>query len=387
MKWIAKTLTGLESVLAEELESLGATEVEPITRAVAFEATNKVMFRANLESRLALKIMKPLFEYTALNIDEYYNELYRYPWPKEFGNAKTFIVQVTTSSQVFYHSKFMILKTKDAIVDHFRRHLGFRPNIDKDDPDIRIEVHIRKNHVSVYLDTTGKSLHYRGYRTEKHPAPLSEVLAAGMIKLSGWDMKTPFYDGMCGSGTLLTEAAWMAMNYPPGLNRTEFAFMRLPRFKKMEWEQTVRQAKARIKPLEVEMHGSDVEGYAIKITGRHLNNAGVEGVTLKKTNFFHLEPKPPIHLMLNPPYGERLTHQDIHEFYAQIGTHLKHNLGGAKVWIISSELSAMQHIGLRPFRKFNLLNGALECKFQGYELFEGKLKTYKAENAANDQEE
>ncbi|MEM6726440.1 MAG: THUMP domain-containing protein [Bacteroidota bacterium] len=278
MKWIAKTLFGLEEVLAEELTELGVREVEPLNRAVAFEGDDISMFRVNLESRLTLKVLKPLFEYQALNIDEYYHALYKHAWTREFGRAKTFAVQVTTSSKVFYHSKFMILKTKDAIVDHFRRHLGFRPNIDKDNPDIRIEIHIRRNHVSVYLDTTGKSLHYRGYRTEKHAAPLNEVLAAGMIKLSGWDQQTPFYDGMCGSGTLLTEAAWMATNRPPALDREEFAFMKLPRFKKFDWDHTVRQAEKRIKPLEVEIQGSDVEGYAMKISGQHLKNAGVEGV-------------------------------------------------------------------------------------------------------------
>ena len=345
-KMVAKTMMGLEEVLADELRALGAENVECINRAVTFEGTMATLYRANYTCRTALAILKPFAEFEANNEQELYDKVYQIKWEKILDVDCTFMIDSTTSGEIFTHSYFAALKTKDAIVDRFRRNFGQRPSIDTENADYKFNLHIRDNQVTLLLNSSGDSLHKRGYRQSVGIAPINEVLAAGMIKLTGWNCDSNFYDPMCGSGTLLIEAAMMANNIPAQYYRGDrFAFKRWKEFNLGEWK-SIKEHK-------------DV----MLFNGSFEDQDPPEGRTL---------------IVTNPPYGERIKIEDLNAMYEQLGDTFKKKYGqDCDVWLITSDFDAMKHIGLKPSKKIPLLNGQLDCRFLHFELYEGSKKASK----------
>jgi putative N6-adenine-specific DNA methylase len=374
LKLILKTLQGLESVLAEEVQALGGSAVKILKRAVACEGDLRLLYRANLELRTALRVLMPVAEFRARTPEELYQKMYRIEWSDYLTVDKTFAIDAVTKSEIFTHSKYAALKAKDAIADHFRDRTGKRPDVNVDYPHLRIHLHINADACSVALDSSGDSLHQRGYRANSVEAPLNEVLAAGMILHAGWQGERSFVDPMCGSGTLLIEAAMLAKKMPPQLHRQSFGFMTWHNFNARLWEDVVDKAQAQIQPLNCKILGFDKDPKAVRISGQNIFSAHLErqGILVEKQAFEKLvPPAPPGFLMMNPPYDERLKEEDITGFYKMIGDRLKQAFAGYEAWIISSNMEALKHLGLKPDKKLNLYNGALECKLQQYELYAG----------------
>jgi putative N6-adenine-specific DNA methylase len=373
---IATTQFGLEGVLAAELNELGANDIEILSRAVKFRGDLALLYKCNLYLRTALKVLKPISTFDALNDQELYNGVKKIDWSEFLTTDQTFAIDGTTSGEVFTHSKFVALKSKDAIADQFREIDGIRPSIDVDNPDLQINIHIAEIACSVSIDSTGLPLSKRGYRLEQIFAPISEVLAAGIILLSGWDKKSNFFDPMCGSGTFSIEAALIAQNIPNGRLR-HFAFEKWKDFDAELWELIKTGADSKIKLFTGKIFASDIEKRAVEIAVQNARRAGVEDlITFKNSDFLAstLEDEPGI-IVLNPPYGERLQNDDIVGFYQEIGTRLKHFYNGCDAWIISANLEALKFIGLKPSRKIKLYNGQLECKLHKYELYRGSKRT------------
>jgi len=378
---IATTQFGLEGVLAAELNELGANDIEILSRAVKFRGDLNLLYKCNLYLRTALKILKPIATFEALNELDLYNKVKKIDWSEFLTTDQTFAIDGTTSGEVFTHSKFVALKSKDAIVDQFREIDGIRPSINVDDPDLQINIHISEVACSVSIDSTGLPLSKRGYRLEQIFAPISEVLAAGIILLSGWDKKSNFYDPMCGSGTFSIEAALIAQNIPNGRLR-HFAFEKWKDFDAVQWELIKKDSESNIKPFEGKIFASDIEKRAVEIAIQNARRAGVEAlINFKNSDFLSSTPEgDPGVVVLNPPYGERLQSDDIVEFYREIGTRLKHFYNGSDAWIISANLEALKFIGLKPSRKIKLYNGQLECKLNKYELYRGSKRAANEDN-------
>lgn len=376
MKFIAKTLHGLENVLARELLFLGAGEVERINRAVSFSGDMELLYKANLHLRTALRIIQPVHHFEAYNEDRLYTEVYNFDWFPFLKINQTFAIDATVSSDRFRHSKYVALKTKDAIVDQFRKRIGRRPSIDTENPDVRINIHVFKTSFTISLDSSGDSLHKRGYRMRAHPAPLNEVLAAGMIKLSGWTPDQVLVDPMCGSGTLLIEAAMQARNIPPAPRNRRFGFQNWKNYDPDLWKKLLSDSRDQIKEPDLQIMGFDQEQYALDITKESLLKFRLERfVSLRKRNFFKMDPPAEAGIIVtNPPYGERIGTGDMEAFYERIGDHLKQNWTGWEAWIISSNMEALKRFGLRPSKKLVLFNGPLECKFQQFEMYSGSRK-------------
>ena len=372
---IATTQFGLEGVLAAELNELGANDIEILSRAVKFRGDLNLLYKCNLYLRTALKILKPIATFEALNEQDLYNKVKKIDWSEFLTTDQTFAIDGTTSGEVFTHSKFVALKSKDAIVDQFREIDGIRPSINVDDPDLQINIHISEVACSVSIDSTGLPLSKRGYRLEQIFAPISEVLAAGIILLSGWDKKSNFFDPMCGSGTFSIEAALIARNIPNGRLR-HFAFEKWKDFDAEQWEQIKKDSESNIRPFEGKIFASDIEKRAVEIAIQNARRAGVEElISFKNSDFLSSTPEgDPGVVVLNPPYGERLQSDDIVEFYREIGTRLKHFYNGSDAWIISANLDALKFIGLKPSRKIKLYNGQLECRLNKFELYRGSKK-------------
>ena len=376
MKFIAKTLFGLEDLLVQEIESLGGQNVIKLNRAVSFEGDLECLYKVNYLSRLALRVVKPILEFTAHNETVFYKRIKRYDWTKLFSPHQTFCIDSTVKSHFFRHSKYVALKTKDAIVDLFRlKHNGVRPSIDTRNPDFRINVHCFEKDFTISLDSSGESLHKRGYRQSNRQAPLNEVLAAGMIMLTGWDKKTTFYDPMCGSGTLITEAYSYAHNIPPRKNRNSYAFMKWADFDRRLWNSIVADNKVDHISAFPKFFATDIDRRQIAETRRLFDDLELDNINLSRKNFINsLPPKTNGIIVCNPPYGERLNDGEVIELYQSIGDTLKTNYAGWEAWFISSNKSALKRIGLRPSKKISLFNGSLECKFQKYEMYEGSKK-------------
>lgn len=380
MKLIAKTFHGLEEVLAEELVGLRATNVEPIRRAVAFEGDLSVLYQANLKCRTALRILKPIFSFEATHEKQLYKGIYEHDWEQYLAVDKTFSIDTAVQSDHFNHSKYVAYKVKDAIADQFMAKQNKRPDVDVIDPDLKINVHINKDTVSVSLDSTGESLHRRGYRDQAHIAPINEALAAGMILLSGWDPKTTFVDPMCGSGTLLLEAAMIACNIPPAINRKHFTFMNWSNFDSKLWNKIKADSEVKSFP-DYKIYGSDIMRNNMEEIEQVFSKIDfVQEVRLKRKPFEQLEaPSSEGVIMMNPPYGERIQLDDAIEMYKMIGDQLKTNFTGYEAWVISSNLQAIKRVGLKPSKKIVLFNGALECKFVNFSLYKGTKKINKEE--------
>ncbi|MFN7118232.1 MAG: class I SAM-dependent RNA methyltransferase [Saprospiraceae bacterium] len=378
MKIIIKTLQGLENVLAAEVNHIGAAKVKILKRAVECEGDLRVLYRANLELRTALRVLVPIAEFRAKSPEELYQKIYRIEWADYLTVDRTFAIDAVTKSEIFTHSKYAALKTKDAVADYFRDRTGKRPDVNVDYPNLRINLHINKDECSVALDSSGDSLHKRGYRANTVEAPINEVLAAGMLLLSGWRGERTFVDPMCGSGTLLIEAAMLAKNMPPQLYKDSLGFMKWKNYDARLWEDVIEKAKSVIKPLTCKVLGFDKDMKAVRITAQNIFSAHLEGqgIQVEKQSFEKLlPPDPPGLLMTNPPYDERLKEADIQAFYKMIGDRLKQAFTGYEAWLISSNMDALKHLGLKPAQKLTLYNGALECKFQQYELYEGSRRS------------
>ncbi len=378
---VAKTMTGLEEVLANELEQIGATEIEISNRAVSFKGDTAVMYKANYWCRTALHILKPIANFYIRREEDLYKKIYDIPWEEYLDENGTLAVDAVVNASVMNHSHYAALKTKDAIVDRFRDLTGSRPGVDTENPDVRINIHLFKNLCNVSIDSSGYSLHKRGYRIKTGAAPISEVLAAGMILLSGWDKKCNFIDPMCGSGTIVCEAALIANNIPPGYYRKAFGFQKWKDFDNVLWEQIKTDALSDQYEFEYEIVGSDISRESIEIA---LENA--KSARLHKDITFHVgsfaEQIPPEGggvMVTNPPYGERIVPEDIVKLYQEIGDGLKKNYKGYNAWIISSDMNALKFIGLRPTRKIALFNGPLECRLVKFEIYEGSKRTHKYE--------
>ena len=380
---VAQTFKGLEEVLAQELIELGANEVQLERRAVSFRGDKALLYRANFCLRTALRVLVPIATFKAKDTDALYEQLKKLSWGDYMTADSTFAIDATVYSESFRNSRFVTYLVKDAIADYWIERAHKRPNVDVENPDLRLNVHIAKEQVTVSLDSSGDSLHKRGYRVATTEAPISEVLAAGMLLLAGWKGQSDFYDPMCGSGTLLIEAALIARNIAPGVFRKEFGFERWPDFDADLWNDIYNDDSAE-REFDHKIYGSDASFYAIQQATKNVKAAGVQkDVALKQVRIEELKD---LHtdgalVMLNPPYGERLaSNKDMEDLYGKIGTALKHQFTGATAWIISSNAAAMKCIGLKPTRKLHLLNGELDCQFNQYELFQGKRSEARSEH-------
>lgn len=374
MKLIAKTLHGLENILADEIKEMGGEHIEVMKRAVSFKGSSRLIYRSNYELRTAIRILRPILEFDAKDDEKLYREIQKYDWSYHFNVDQTFAVDATVYGDYFNHSKYVALKTKDAIVDQFRKKLGKRPDVDVEDPYLRVNVHISHSKASVSLDTSGFSLYKRGYKRGLFAAPLNEVLAAGMLKMINWNADIPLVDLMCGSGTFLMEAAMLGQNIPAGYHIKEFAFMKWDHFQKDLWNEVKEEAEAKIDLRPLKLFGNDISERAIRDTTRTVNgNNYSRQIELSNSDFRECQaPYERGIVISNPPYGERLNDQNISELYKSLGDHLKNEFKGYDAWVISSNIQALKSFGLRPSKKMVLFNGQLECKFQKFELFSGR---------------
>ncbi|MDG1064482.1 MAG: THUMP domain-containing protein [Flavobacteriaceae bacterium] len=382
-RMIAKTLYGFEPLLEKELRDLGASSVEKGVRHVSFMGDTGFMYKANLCCRTAIKILKPIHTFNVFKEEDLYQKIYDCPWEEHLTFDGTLAVDATVFSKYFTHSQYVALKTKDAIVDRFRDQFGERPNVDLQRPDLRINIHIDRNICTVSLDSSGESLHKRGYKSEVTLAPINEVLAAGLILSSGWHGQCDFLDPMCGSGTIVTEAAMIAANIPPNLNRDRFGFETWNDFEVDLFEVIEASALKRIREVTHKIYGSDKDPAAIAKSRINVAGANLqEFIELDAQDFFQSKKRGNdyLHIVFNPPYDERLSLDDVAHFYGQIGTTLKHGYPGAQAWMITSNMEALKCVGLRPSQKLKVYNGKLESRFVKYELYQGSKKQKNSEH-------
>ncbi|WP_091838877.1 class I SAM-dependent RNA methyltransferase [Prevotella sp. ne3005] len=377
---IAKTFMGLEPVLAKELTQMGAKDVEIGRRMVSFTGDKEMMYRANFQLHTAIRILKPIRHFKAKSADDVYEEIKKIDWTEYLGTEKTFTVDSVVFSEEFRHSKFVSYKVKDAIVDQFREKTGKRPNISVANPDIRLNMHIADDKCTLSLDSSGESLHRRGYRQESVEAPLNEVLAAGMILLSGWQGDTDFIDPMCGSGTLLIEAALIAKNMAPGLFRKEYAFEKWPDFD-AELFDAIYNDESLERDFNHKIYGYDIDMKAVNTARMNVKAAGLSDViSVEQQDFKEFtQPQNKSIMITNPPYGERISTPDLMGTYKMIGERLKHQFKGNDAWVLSYREECFDQIGLKPSIKIPLYNGSLECEFRKYQMFDGKLKDFRSE--------
>lgn len=372
-KLTAKTLFGFEDLLATELKNLGALNIQKGQRMVSFEGDDGFMYKANLACRTAIKILKPIYHFKANDEKSLYDGIMKYDWVDLFDVDKTFAIDATVFSDDFSHSKYVALLSKDAIVDQFRNAFNRRPNVDTEDPDVRINIHIHMNDVTVSLDSSGNSLHQRGYRTQTNEAPINEVLAAGLLMLSGWTGQCDFLDPMCGSGTILIEAGMIACNIPANIHRKGFAFEKWQDFDATLYEKIKENLLKKTKEFEFSILGFDIDFQTMKKAKININQAYLEDyIDVEKQDFFtsSKDSDKPLHIFFNPPYNERIS-INTEDFYKEIGNTLKRNYAGTNAWLITSNYDALKSVGLRPTAKIKTFNGALEARLVHYELYDG----------------
>lgn len=385
---IAKTFMGLEDILAQELVELGANNVEKGRRMVAFTGDKALMYRANFSLRTAIRILKPIKHFRAKSADQVYDHIKEIDWSKYIGEGKTFSVDSVVYSEEFSNSRFVTYKVKDAIVDQFRERTGKRPNISVADADVRLNIHISEDKATVSLDSSGDSLHRRGYRQEAVEAPLNEVLAAGMILMTGWKGETDFIDPMCGSGTIAIEAALIARNIAPGVFRKQYAFEKWPDFDAALFDE-IYNDDSREREFEHHIYGYDIDYLAVNMSKANVKAAGLSAdITIEQQDFkdFKGHGEKAI-IVTNPPYGERISTPNLLETYKMIGERLKHAFKEGEAWILSYREECFQQIGLKPSVKIPLYNGSLECEYRKYSIFDGKLKNFREEGGVVKTEE
>jgi len=377
---IAKTFMGLEPVLAKELTQLGANNVKIGRRMVSFTGDKEIMYRANFQLHTAIRILKPIARFQAKSADDVYAEIQKIDWSLYIEKGKTFSVDSVVYSEEFRNSRFVTYKVKDAIVDQIREHTGDRPNISVSNPDIRLNIHIAEKDCTLSLDSSGDSLHRRGYRQESVEAPLNEVLAAGMILMSGWQGETDFIDPMCGSGTLPIEAALIARNISPGVYRKGYAFERWLDFDQDLFDK-IYNDDSQEREFFHHIYGYDVDMKAVNTARLNVRASGLsEHITIKQVDFKKFtQPLTKSIIITNPPYGERISTPNLLSTYKMIGERLKHQFLGNDAWILSYREECFDQIGLKPSIKIPVYNGSLECEFRKYSLFNGKLKIFRSE--------
>ncbi|MCQ2113533.1 MAG: THUMP domain-containing protein [Bacteroidaceae bacterium] len=391
---IAKTFMGLEPVLAQELNALGAKDVQEGRRMVSFSGDKEMMYRANFSLHTAIRILKPIKTFKVTSADEVYEEIKKIDWgtyliqDRQSSSLGSFAVDAVVYGDEFRHSKYVAYKVKDAICDQFREKLGKRPNISVDNPDLRIHIHIAEDEATLCLDSSGESLHKRGYRQAQVEAPLNEVLAAGMIMLTGWKGDCDFIDPMCGSGTILIEAALIALNMSPGLFRKEYAFEKWPDFDRDLFEK-IYNDDSQEREFNHKIYGYDIDMTAVQKAIANVRSAGLtEHISVEQKDFKDFEyngrQQNSKHCVLvtNPPYGERISTQNLLNTYKMIGERFKHQFMGCDAWVLSYREDCFGQIGLRPSIKFPLYNGSLECMFNKYQIFDGKLKKFRQEGGS-----
>ena len=378
---VAKTFHGLEEILAKELTELGASNIEIGNRMVAFTGDKALMYKANFCLRTAIRILKPIKHFKANTADEVYDNIKSIAWENYLDNTKSFAVDAVVFSNEFRHSKFVAYKVKDAIVDYFRDTTGERPSVRINNPDVLLNIHIAEDRCTLSLDSSGESLHRRGYRQEAVEAPLNEVLAAGMILMTGWKGECDLIDPMCGSGTIPIEAALIARNIAPGVFRKEFAFEKWVDFDQDLFD-SIYNDDSQEREFNHKIYGYDNNPKANEIAVRNVKAAGLsKEIELKLQPFQQFEqPKEKSIIITNPPYGERISTDDLLGLYKMIGERLKHAFAGNDAWILSYRDECFDQIGLKPSVKIELYNGALECQFRKYQLFDGKYKAFRQEN-------
>lgn len=379
---LAKTFKGLEEVLAGELVQLGANNVQIERRAVSFTGDKRMLYTANFCLRTASRVLVPIVTFKAKNTDDIYLQVKQLDWSQYMTAKTTFQIDATVYSDLFRHSQFVTYRVKDAIVDWWMEHEGKRPSVQLTNPDVYLNVHIAGDTVTLSLDSSGESLHKRGYRVANTQAPINEALAAGMLLLAGWNGQGDFYDPMCGSGTLLIEAALIARNIAPGIYRKGFAFEKWANFDADLFED-ISSDDSRERDFQHKIYGSDAGFYAVQAANKNIQSAHlqrdieVKQIRIQELKLAEKNTEGAL-IMINPPYGERLAQdRDVLRLYQDMGTTLKHQFSGATAWIISSNEEALKCIGLRPAKKIHLVNGDLECLFNKYELFKGDRKTWK----------
>ncbi|MFN8237025.1 MAG: THUMP domain-containing protein [Chitinophagales bacterium] len=379
-KIICKTFQGLEQVLADELAGLQAKNIEIIKRAVVCDYDVELLYRCNLELRTCLKVLVPLFEFDSSSPEDLYAFGIRLPWEDYMDITHSFAIDFTIQSDFFKHTQFASLKLKDAICDRFRKYNDDRrPDVNTEKPDILFNLHISRDKVTISLDSSGTSLHQRGNRVEQTIAPINEVLAAGLILLSKWDRQSHFVDAMCGSGTIVIEAASMAINKAPNLDRDYFCFKNWKNYKEALYKKTVVQLKSKQTDFPFKIIGSDNNKKSVFIAQNNVRKAGFSNlIEIREASIQKMIP--PMGkgtLIINPPYGERMQTYEIDRLYKQIGDAFKQHFTGYTCGIISNNMEGLKLIGLKPMRKFPVINGKLDCLFCLYEIYEGSKRTPK----------
>ncbi|KPH13492.1 class I SAM-dependent RNA methyltransferase [Chryseobacterium sp. ERMR1:04] len=376
-----KTFFGLEPILAEEIKKLGGRNVEIKNRAVNCEGDLGFLYKINYSSRTALKILVPILEFKAFNQHQFYDKLFKVDWEQFMDVDQSFAIDSTVNSDTFKHSQFVTLKMKDAIVDYFQEKVKKRPNVEAKSPEIKFHLHIDRELVTISLDSSGDALFKRGYRKEQGEAPINEVLASGMLQLAGWDGKGNFLDPMCGSGTLLIEAAMIALDLPAQIFRKRFAFQNWQNYDSELFARIKEVRIGRIKEFTGKIVGYDIDGRMLSAAITNIEAAEMEDIIeVKRQDFFDTKKELfPLLMVFNPPYDERISIND-DDFYKKIGDTFKTHYPNTLAWLISSDLEAVKKIGLRPSRKIKLFNGKLETRFLQYEMYEGTKKIHKLEN-------
>ncbi|UJH67954.1 class I SAM-dependent RNA methyltransferase [Allomuricauda sp. SCSIO 65647] len=375
-KMLAKTLYGFEPILAKELRNLGAGHVKEGVRNVTFEGDTGFLYKANLNLRTALRILRPLATFKVFNEKQLYRQVHQIDWPSIFDIDKTFAIDTTMHSEIFKNSMFVSLKAKDALVDRFRKEVRKRPNVNSHDPDLRINIHLQENNCTVSLDSSGHSLHQRGYRIATNIAPINEVLAAGLLLMSGWDGRTHFLDPMCGSGTFMIEAAMIACNIPANVNRESFAFQHWLDFDETLYHKIIAASLNRTREFHYKILGYDKAPSAVRKAQENIESANLsEYIAVERKDFFTTEKtvEGKLHMVFNPPYGERLN-IEMEKFYKKLGDTLKQGYANTDAWLVTANLEALKHVGLRPSRKIKVFNGQLESRLVRYEMYEGSKK-------------
>lgn len=377
---VAKTFHGLEEVLAEELRALGAVNVEPGRRMVSFEGDLAMLYRANMCCRTALRILKPIYKFIARDSDELYEMVKEFDWTRVLSLDKTFSLDTVSNSDEFTHSRFVTYRVKDAIVDFFKDKYGpdKRPGVRLQDADVMINVHISGERVTLSLDSSGESLHKRGYRVAQTEAPINEVLAAGIILKSGWRGDCPFVDPMCGSGTFLIEAALIGAGIMPGIYRKRFAFESWPDFDADLFD-SIYNDESSERDFTAKIYGADISPKAVAIAEANIKQAGVgRYIDLRCKGIAQWDEAPADGILVtNPPYGERIGSDDMEGLYRTIGNRLKHVFVGYHAWIIGYREEYFNKIGLTPSVKETLYNGSLECELREYVIFDGEYNAFR----------
>jgi putative N6-adenine-specific DNA methylase len=374
-EFIATTMFGLEEILAGELRELGASNVKVLNRAVSFSGSQAILYKVNIGTRTAMRVLKNLKSSRVTDEESLYNLVYNMKWEEHFSVKNSFMINSSVNSTMFRHSLFVSQKCKDAIADRFRKLTNLRPSVNTSDPDITINVHISNDRADISLDSSGEPLFKRGYRAAQFLAPLNEVLAAGMIMMTGYDGSKPFVDPMCGSGTLPIEAALIAKKIPPGVFREKFGFMQWKDYDSLLFSRLI-ESMLNPEDLKSKIFASDISSEAIELTKKNIKKALLEEfIEIKNIDFRDFSPPGEGGIVImNPPYGERLKENEINQFYKGIGDTLKKNYSGFDAWVLSGNPEALKFFGLRPEKKIELLNGNIKCKFQKFSIYQGSKK-------------